>query len=137
MVLKRDRISLVVTDCEFGLSKVTQANIPTPSGFAGPPEPTLSASSIGSDATKLGLDLAKPITLCVGWGGTGSSKSAITNGVQNFSFTQGSSPGGVGKNESWAFSYLSLTMWGDVKNLDTTYYLGIDSNSKAFSLLKL
>ena len=137
MVLKRDRISLVVTDCEFGLSEVTQASLQTPSGFSAPPEPTLSASSIGSDATKLGLDLTKPITLCVSWGGTGSSKSAITNGVQNFSFTQGSSPGGVGKNESWSFSYLSLTMWGDVKNIDNTYFLGIDSDSKAFSLAKL
>lgn len=132
MVLKRDGITLQVVDCEFGLSEVTQTSISTPSGLAAPPEPTLAATAIDY-YSKLQLDTTKPVTLCVGWG----SKSTIVNGVQTFSFTLGSSPGGVGYNEGWSFSYLSLTMWGDVKNIDTTYYLGIDSDSKAFSLMKL
>lgn len=132
MVLKRDRISLQIIDCEFGLSEVTQVAVANPSNFAAPPEPTLAATSLDF-YNKLQLDTTKPVTLNVGWG----SKATLVNGVQTFSFKDGSSPGGVGYNESWSFSYLSLTMWGDVKNIDNTYYLGIDSDSKAFSLMKL
>ncbi len=132
MVIKRDPITLLVQDCEFGFSEVTQAQIPNADNFAGTPEPTLAATSIDY-CTQLQLDTTKPATLCVGWG----SKPTLANGVQTFTFHVGSSPGGVGYNESWNFSLLSSTLWGDVTNIDKTYYLGIDSNSKAFSLIKL
>ena len=132
MVLKRDRITLQIIDCEFGLSEVTQIQIPNANNQPGSPEPTLAATSIDY-CTSLQLDTTKPVTLCVGWG----TKPTLVNGVQNFTFKMGSSPGGVGYNESWSFSFLSSTLWGDVTNLDQTYFLGIDSDSKAFSLMKL
>ncbi len=132
MVIKRDPITLLVLDCEMGLSEVTQVQIPNANNFAGSPEPTMAATSIDY-CTQLQLNTTKPVTLCVGWG----SKPSLVNGVQNFTFKVGSSPGGVGYNESWYFSLLSTTLWGDVTNIDNTYYLGIDSNSRAFSMLKL
>lgn len=132
MVLKRDPITLQILDCEFGLSEVTQTQIPNANNQPGTPEPTLAATSIDY-YTNLQLDTTKPVTLCVGWG----AKPTLANGVQNFTFQVGSSPGGVGYNESWSFSFLSSTLWGDVTNIDKIYYLGIDSDSKAFSLMKL
>ncbi|MDR3682482.1 MAG: hypothetical protein P4L11_02040 [Geothrix sp.] len=131
MVIKRDPITLLVLDCEFGFSEVTQTQIPNPN-LPGSPEPTLAATAIDY-CTQLQLDTTKPVTLCVAWG----SKPTLVNGVNNFTFKTGSSPGGVGYNESWSFSLLSSTLWGDVTNIDKTYYLGIDSDSKAFSLSKL
>lgn len=130
MVVKYDKVSLQITDCEFGLSEVSQEAVTNPSNLAAAPEPTLDASTIDYH-TK--LDIKSPVVLLAGWG----SKSTIANGVQNFSFSRGSSPGGVGYNENWAFSYDSVSMWGGVRNIDTTYYLGNDSANNAFSLLKL
>lgn len=131
MVIKKDGITQVILDCEFGLSEVTQTQLPNSHDQPGSPEPTVAVTSIDY-YRNLNLDTTKPATLCVTWG----SKSAITNGVQNFSFRMGSSPGGVGYNESWAFSYLSTTLWGDVTNIDRLYFLGSDSDSKAFSLTR-
>lgn len=129
---RRDRISLDIIDCEFGLSEVTQATLTTPSGAATAPVPTLNASTIDYH-TKLQLNLTKPVVLCVGW----ASKSAMVNGFQSFTFTRGASPGGVGYNERWSFSFLSSMLWVGVQNIDNTYYMGNDSDSNAFSLSKL
>ena len=129
MVLTYNPVTLAITDCEFGLSEVTQTAVANPSNSPAAPEPTLNASTFDYQSK---LNLQSPVVLLVGW----KSKSTVINGVQNFSFKTGSSPGGVGYNASWAFSYDSVSMWGDVKNIDTTYYLGADSDSKAFSLLK-
>ncbi len=132
LVIKRDPVTLLVLDCEFGFSEITQVQIPNANNMPGSPEPTLAATTIDY-CTKLQLDTTKPVTLCVGWG----SKPSLINGVQTFSFKAGASPGGVGYNENWSFSLLSLTLWGDVTNLDKTYFLGRDSDSKAFSLSKM
>jgi hypothetical protein len=131
LVIKRDPVSLLVLDCEFGLSEVTQTNLPTDSKFAAPPEPTLAASTIDFH-DKLQLDATKPVVLGVGWG----TKATLVNSFQGFSFTQGSSPGGVGANEKWTFSYIGLNMSGGVKNIDLTYFLGNDSDTNAFALTK-
>lgn len=132
MVIKRDPITLLVLDCEFGFSEVTQVQVPNSNNMPGSPEPTLAATAIDYYA-RLQLDTTKPVTLGVGWG----SKPTLVNGVQTFTFKVGSSPGGVGYNENWSFSLLSLTLWGDVTNIDKTYYLGKDSDSKSFSLAKI
>jgi len=82
MVLTYDRISLEITDCEFGLSEVTQEAIPNPSNFPAPPEPTLDANTIYFHEK---LDLKSPVALLVCWNNVnlpgGVSKSPITNGV--------------------------------------------------------
>lgn len=134
MVLTYDKITLQITDCEFGLSEVTQVAITNPSNSPAAPEPTLEAGSIDYQ-TK--LNLKSPVDLIVGWKSKSSINNGSLNGSPTFSFNTGSSPGGVGHNELWSFSNNNVSMWGDVKNIDTTYYLGRDSDSKAFSLLKL
>jgi hypothetical protein len=134
MVLTYDKITLQIIDCEFGLSEVTQVAITNPSNSPAAPEPTLDAGSIDYQ-TK--LNLKSPVDLIVGWRSKSSINNGSLNGSPTFSFNTGSSPGGVGHNELWSFSNNNVSMWGDVKNIDTTYYLGRDSDSKAFSLLKL
>ncbi|MDO8500227.1 MAG: hypothetical protein Q7S20_00105 [Gemmatimonadaceae bacterium] len=135
MVVKYNKITSDILDCEFGLSEVTQQAIP---GFdPAPPYPTLSATTIDYHSE---LNLQGSVALCVGW----SSKSSITlpngspikiNSSAIFSFKNGSSPGGVGYNAQWSFSQTNITMVGGVKNIDTTYYLGIDSDpTSAFHL---
>jgi hypothetical protein len=134
MILKYDKVTLEIIDCEMGLSEVTQTGIVTPSDFPVPPEPTLDASTF-SYASKLGLK--SPVDLLVQWNITGyATKSVINNGVQNFSFKTGNSPGGIGYNEEWYFSYNNVSMVGGVTNLDQTYYMGGESDNNAFNLLK-
>lgn len=144
MVLTYDKITLQIIDCEFGLSEVTQVAITNPSNSPAAPEPTLDAGSIDYQAK---LNLKSPVDLIVGWKSKSSINNGSLNGSPSFSFNTGSSPGGVGRNELWSFSNNNVSMWGDVKNIDTTYYLGRDSTqppqppgsavSKAFRLLKL
>lgn len=134
MVVKYDKVSLKILDCEFGLSEVTQTGISTPSGINVAPEPTLDAGTIDYQKD---LGLKSPVDLLVSWNITGyATKSEIVNGVQNFSFKRGSSPGGVGYNEQWTFSYTNVTMVGGVKNIDNTYYMGGDSDTYAFNMTK-
>jgi hypothetical protein len=137
MVVKYDNITLEILDCQFGLSEVTQENVPSDFGVA--PEPTLDASTIEHHSE---LGLVGPVVLPVGW----SSKSSLTlpngtpveiNSTALFSFETGHSPGGVGYNSQWSFSRTSDVMTGAVSNIDTTYYLGLDSDSNAFHLSKL
>ncbi len=133
MVVKYDKVSLKILDCEFGLSEVTQTGIPTAHGLAVAPQPTVDAATIDYK-DKLGLK--SPVDLLVSWNIMGfATKSDITNGVQNFSFKRGSSPGGVGYNEEWYFSYTNNTMVGGVKNIDLKYYMGGDSDNNAFNLI--
>lgn len=136
MVLTYDRISLEITDCQIGLSEVTQEAIPNPSNFPEAPYPTLDANMIYFHEK---LDLKSPVALLVSWNVNlpgGVSKSPITNGVQNFSFRSGYCVGGVGYTEEWRFNYTSDLMTGDVKNLDTTDYMGGESETNAFKLIK-
>ena len=130
MVVKYNNINLDILDCELGLSEVTQTSVSNPSNFPAPPEPTLDAATIDYHSI---FGLQGPVVLLVGW----YSKSGITNGSQMFSFKKGSSPGGVGYNEQWSFSYNNASMTGDVKNIDTTYFLGRDSDTKAFNMIPL
>lgn len=130
MVEKFNNITLQILDIEFGMSEVTQVAIPNANNFAAPLEPYINATSIDYNSK---FNLQGNVVLLSTWN-TGSGKSSITNGVQNFSFKEGSSPGGVGYNEQWSFTYTSGLMTGDVKNIDTTYFLGIDSDTWAFKL---
>lgn len=133
MVVKYDKVTLKTMDCEFGLSEVTQTGIPTAHGLPVAPQPTMDAGSIDFK-DKLGLK--SPVVLLVSWNITGfATKSDITNGTQNFSFKRGSSPGGVGYNEEWSFSFNNSSMVGGVKNIDTKYYMGGDSDNNAFNLI--
>lgn len=133
MVVKYDKVTLKILDCEFGLSEVTQTGITTAHGLAVAPQPTLDAATIDYK-DKLGLK--SPVDLMVSWNITGfATKSELTNGVQNFSFKRGSSPGGVGYNEEWTFSYNNSSMVGGVKNIDLKYYMGGDSDNNAFNLI--
>lgn len=126
LVLTYDKISLDITDCEFGLSEVTQVGIIQGSGVI---EPTFDAATIDFHE-KLGLQ--GPVVRCVSWG----SKS-IVNGAQNFSFTANPAIGTGPNSEKWIFTYLSWTMSGGVTNRDTNYFSGRESETNAFSLSKL
>ncbi|HEX7608954.1 MAG TPA: zinc ribbon domain-containing protein [Candidatus Cryosericum sp.] len=110
MVLTRDRISLDITDCEFGLSEVTQEG-----GDEGFPEPTLNAEMIDFHE-KLGLK--SPVDLIVSWSldlPGGGNKTPIVNGVQQFSFLHPANAIGPGKNsEKWLFNYTGAEMEGGV-----------------------
>lgn len=130
MVIKRDPISLKILDLEFGLSEVTQQQLPNPNNLPSAPYPTVSASSIDY-ASRLGLDLTKPVALCVGW----RSATNLVNGVQNITFNHGGSASNP--TEQWHFSFLTLEQWGGVTNLDTYAYLGSDSDTNAFKLMKI
>jgi hypothetical protein len=134
MVLTYNRTTGDYLDCEIGLSEVTQTNITTPSGIWVPPDPTLDASVIDFK-DKLGLK--SPVDLMVGWNSTyDSTKTAITNGLKNFSFRANYSIGfGGGYNEEWKFSYVSNIMTGGVKNLDMNNYMGRESENNAFNLI--
>lgn len=133
MVLTYDKISLDITDIEFGFSEVNQKVIP--SDLALPPMPTLDTTIDFQE--KLGLK--SPIILLVPWnvqvpGGVGKS---ITNGVQEFSFEYPANGIGPSKNvEKWKFAYTSWDMMGGVTNLDTTSFLGRQSETNAFKLQK-
>jgi hypothetical protein len=82
------------------------------------------------------LGLKSPVALLVSWNISGyATKSDLTNGPQNFSFQRGSSPGGVGYNEEWSFSYTNNSMVGGVKNIDLKYYMGGESDNNAFNLI--
>jgi hypothetical protein len=125
LVLTYNRISLEITDCEFGLSEVTQKII----ADGGIYEPTLDAETIDFHE-KLGLQ--SPVDLCVSWG-----NKSIVNGVQQFSFLHPANAIGPGKNsEKWIFNYTSGTMTGGVTNVDTYYFLGRQSETNAFKLVK-
>ncbi|MHB9097222.1 MAG: hypothetical protein ACYC5X_05305 [Syntrophales bacterium] len=138
MVVKYNNITLEIIDCEFGLSEVTQVAMSNPSNMPAPPEPTLSATSIDYHSQ---FNLQGPVALLVTW----SFKSPITlpnglpikiNSGALFSFKTGSSPGGVGYNKQWSFSQDSVSMTGGVNNIDTYYYLGIESDTiKSFNLI--
>jgi hypothetical protein len=130
MVIKRDPVSLRVLDLEFGLSEVTQTPLANPNNMPSAPYPTISPSYIDY-ASRLGLDLTKPAALCVRW----QPATNLVNGVQNISFTHGGSASNP--TEQWNFSFLTLEQWGGVKNLDTYAYLGSDSDTNAFRLMKL
>lgn len=138
LVLTYDKISLEITDCEFGLSEVTQEAISNPNDFPAPPEPTLDASAIDFHE-KLGLN--SPVDLCVSWNidlPGGISKSEIINGVQQFSFLHPANAIGPGGNsEKWIFNYTSVSMTGGVTNLDTNNFTGRQSATNAFILHKL
>jgi hypothetical protein len=126
LVLTYDKITLDITDCEFGLSEVTQEII----ADGGIYEPTLDAGTIDFH-DKLGLK--SPVDLCVSW----LSKS-IVNGVQQFSFLHPANAIGPGKNyENWIFNYTNITMTGGVTNVDTYYFLGRESGTNVFILRKL
>jgi len=133
LVLTYDKISLEITDCEFGLSEVTQEII----AEGGIPEPTLDAEMIDFHE-KLGLK--NPVDLCVSWNVDlpGGVSKSIINGVQQFSFLHPANAIGPGKNsEKWIFNYTSDTMTGGVTNVDTYYFLGRDSETNALILQKL
>lgn len=124
LVLTYDRISLEITDCEFGLSEVTQKII----AEGGIYEPTLNAEMIYFHE-KLGLQ--SPVALCVSWG-----NKSIVNGVQQFSFLSSAVIGPAKNSEKWIFNYTSGTMTGGVTNLDTYYFLGRQSETNAFKMVK-
>lgn len=134
MVLKYNKVSLLILDCEMGLSEVTQARIATSSGLNVPPEPTLDISSIDFK-DKLGIK--SPVDLLVTWNSTFfATKDSIVNGFQSFTFrTKGGGPG-VQYGSEWKFTYNNVTLVGGVKNLDLKYYFGGESDNNAFNLLK-
>ncbi len=133
LVLTYNKVSLDITDCEFGLSEVTQVQL----AGGGVPEPTLDAESIDF-YKKLGLK--SPVDLIVSWNVNlpeGINKSTIENGVQQFSFLHPANALGPGKNsEKWVFNYTNETMTAGVTNVDTYYFFGRDSEINAFKLLK-
>jgi hypothetical protein len=134
LVLTYDKITLDITDCEFGLSEVTQEII----ADGGIYEPTLDAGTIDFHEK---LSLKSPVDLCVSWSINlpgGDNKSTIINGVQQFSFLHPANAIGPGKNsEEWIFNYTNVTMTGGVTNVDTYYFLGRESGTNAFILRKL
>jgi hypothetical protein len=137
MVLKYERVSGEVLDCEMGLSEVTQTAITTSSGLGVSPEPTIDVSIIDFK-DKLGLKSS--VVLLLEWNvSVYASKSTIINGVQNFSF-QANPPIGLGGgySEEWKFTYTNVVavMSGGVKNIDINYYMGCDSENNAFNLSK-
>ena len=134
MVLKYNRVSLLILDCEMGLSEITQTGIATPSGLNVPPEPTLDINSIDFK-DKLGLK--SPVDLLVTWSSSYfATKDSIINGFQNFKFrTKGGGPGVIYGSE-WKFTYNNVTLTGGVKNIDLEYYFGSESDNNAFNLLK-
>lgn len=134
MVLKYNRVSLLILDCEMGLSEITQAGIATPSGLNVPPEPTLDIINIDFK-DKLGLK--SPVDLLVTWNSSlYATKDSIINGFQNFTFrTKGGGPGVIYGAE-WKFTYNNITLIGGVKNIDLKYYFGGESDNNAFNLLK-
>lgn len=134
MVLKYNRVSLLILDCEMGLSEVTQTGIATPSGLNVPPEPTLDFNSIDYK-DKLGLK--SPVDLLVTWSSPYyATKDTVLNSFQSFSFrTKGGGPG-VKYDEEWKFTYNNVTLVGGMKNIDLQYYFGGESDNNAFSLLK-
>jgi len=134
MVLKYNKVSLLILDCEMGLSEVTQAGIATSSGLKVPPEPTLDISSIDFK-DKLGIK--SPVDLLVTWNSTFfATKDSIVNGFQSFTFrTKGGGPGVLYGSE-WKFTYNNVTLVGGVKNIDLKYYFGGESDNNAFNLLK-
>ena len=134
MVLKYNRVSLLILDCEMGLSEITQTGIATSSGLNVPPEPTLDISSIDFK-DKLGIK--SPVDLLVTWNSSYfATKDSIINGFQNFKFrTKGGGPG-VMYGSEWKFTYNNVTLTGGVKNLDLKYYFGSESDINAFNLLK-
>jgi hypothetical protein len=136
MILKYDKVTLEITDCEFGLSEVTQEGISNPSDTPAPPEPTLDAEVIDFHE-KLGLK--SPVDAIVSWNINlpGGVSKSITNGVQQFSFIHPTNGIGPGSNsEKWTFVYTSGIMTGGVENIDTYYYMGRESETNAFNLLK-
>ncbi|MBS1685120.1 MAG: hypothetical protein JSS76_10210 [Bacteroidetes bacterium] len=136
LVMKYDKVTLQVVDCEFGLSEVTQTGYSTPSGIGVAPEPTLNASTIDYQS-KLGL--VSPVDLLVEWNISGyTTKDSVVNGYQSFSFhRKGSGIGGVVYDEAFNFIYNNVSMRGTMQNADTVYYLGSQSDSVGFHLLKL
>lgn len=136
LVMKYDKVTLQVVDCEFGLSEVTQTGYSTPSGIGVAPEPTLNASTIDYQS-KLGL--VSPVDLLVEWNISGyTTKDSVVNGYQSFSFhRKGSGVGGVVYDEAFNFIYNNVSMRGTMQNADTVYYLGSQSDSVGFHLLKL
>lgn len=133
LVLTYDKISLEITDCEFGLSEVTQELI-TSTGIY---EPTVDSSTIDFHQK---LDLKSPVDLAVSWNVNlpGGVNKSITNGVQQFSFLHPANAIGPGKNsERWTFNYTNTSMTGGVTNLDNTDYSGRVSETNVFILQKL
>lgn len=136
LVMKYDKVTLQVIDCEFGFSEVTQTGYSTPSGIGVAPEPTLSASGIDYQS-KLGL--VSPVDLLVEWNISGyTTKDSIINGYQTFSFDRkASGVGGIRYDAAFHFTYNNVSMHGTMLNTDTVYYLGSQSDSVGFNMLKL
>ncbi len=136
LVMKYDKVTLQVIDCEFGLSEVTQTGYSTPSGIGVAPEPTLNASTIDYQSK---LDLVSPVDLLVEWNISGyTTKDSVINGYQSFSFHRKSSGiGGIQYDDAFHFTYDNVSLHGTMQNIDTVYYLGNQSDSVGFNLLKL
>jgi hypothetical protein len=133
MVSKYNKVSLLILDCEIGLSEIMQAGIATLSGLNVPPEPTLDISSIDYK-DKLGMKSL--VDLLVTWSSTFYATKDTVNDFQNFYFqTKGGEPG-VKYDEAWKFTYNNVTMIGGMKNIDLQYYFGSESDNNAFDLLK-
>lgn len=133
LVLTYDKISLEITDCEFGLSGVTQELITQTGTY----EPTLDSSTIDF-RQKLGL--RSPVDLAVSWNVDvpGGVSKSIVNGVQQFSFVYPANGIGPSKNlEKWTFNYTNTSMTGGVTNIDINNYTGRSSGTNVFVLQKL
>jgi hypothetical protein len=134
MVLTYDKVTLEVTDLEFGFSEVTQKAIPNPNDFPGMAEPTVDANAIDF-YKKLGLKSS--VILIVSWNVQvpGGVSKSIINGVQQFSFLHPVNGIGPNKNkEKWIFAYTSSDMMGGVTNLDTYGFSGRQSKTNAIKL---
>ncbi len=79
------------------------------------------------------LALTRPVVVWVDREG----KANMANGFQTIAFKCGSSPPGHGEPRKLVLLSQSSTMGGDRANHDKTGYPGSDSDSLAFSRLKL
>ncbi len=141
MVLEYDTNTHEILNYQFGLSEVTQKKLNAPSSSVVSFDPTLDGTAY--DFSKK-LDIKNPVVSVVPRFSPGY-KSSITNGVKSFSSQYGKSyiPSGAGGyegyNQEFRFNYAtieSVSMIGDVKNLDTQDYTGRESDTGAFKLTK-
>jgi hypothetical protein len=126
MILNYDPVSGVVKGCEFGLSEVTQEPLQTPSGDPAFPEPTLDATALDYSEK---LNLKSPVVLLIGWEAPITTYEEFSSGLWQFSVKK--------SREEYRFNFNTGLMEGDVKNLDLNTYFGLESDSKAFKLIKV